>query len=285
MNDKKVLVCVDGSLYAKSACDYGIQIAKMLDIPLLLLNIIEHNHLPKNVSLAGNIGLGSQDKLLEELSQEESNISKTLIAQGRKALQELSAYAKEQGVEKTHTLQRHGNLEESLEELSNEAKIAVIGLKGEDSKGENLAIGKHVETIIRTLNIPILLVNTHFSPIQSILMAYDGSDFANKAIHIATQEPIFPKVNRHIANVNKEESISNQLLLQAKNLFNKAQIDVQTVSLKGDAVEALLKYQEENNLDIIAMGAYSHNRLRSAIFGSFTSKMLLKAKRPLLLFR
>ncbi len=285
MKDKKVLVCVDGSLYAKSACDYGIFIAKMLDIPLLLLNIIEHNHLPKNVSLAGNIGLGSQDKLLEELSTEESNISKTLISQGRKVLQELSAYAKEQGVEKTHILQRHGNLEESLEELSQETKIAVIGLKGEDSKGDNLSIGKHVEAIIRTLNIPILLVNSAFRPIESILMAYDGSDFANKAIHIATQEPIFPKVTRHIANVNKEESISNQLLLQAKNLFNKAQIEVQTVSLKGDAVETLLTYQEENNLDIIAMGAYSHNRLRSAIFGSFTSKMLLKAKRPLLLFR
>lgn len=285
MSEKKVLVCIDGSHHSKSACDYGIFIAKMLNIPLLLLNIIEHHHLPKNVSLAGNIGIGSQEKLLEELLNEESNISKNLIAQGRKSLQELTAYAKEQGVKKTYVLQRHGNLEESLEELSNEAKIAIIGLKGEETKADTTIIGKHVETIIRTLNIPILLVNKEFTPIHSILMAYDGSDFANKAIHTAIQDPIFPNVKRHIVNVNKEENISQQLLSQAKQLFEKAHIEVQTMSLKGDAVESLLTYQEKNNLDIIAMGAYSHNRLRSAIFGSFTSKMLLETKKPLLLFR
>lgn len=285
MNEKKILVCVDGSFYSKSACDYGIFIAKMLNIPLILLNVVEHQHVAKNASLAGNIGLGSRDTLLEELTNEEAQTSKTLIANGRKVLQELSAYAKEQGVEKTHTLQRHGALDETLEELTAETKIAIIGLRGQDNEGNNLSIGKHVETIIRTLNIPILLVNSSFKPITSILMAYDGSDFANKAIYTATQDPIFPNVKRVIANVNKEENISVKLLNDAKQLFTKAQIEVETVSLKGDAVETLLNYQEENNLDIVAMGAYSHNRLRSAIFGSFTSKMLLKAKTPLLLFR
>jgi len=285
MNEKKILVCVDGSFYSKSACDYGIFIAKQLDIPLFLLNVVEHHHNAKHTDLTGNIGLGTKETLLEELTKEEAQISKTLIANGRKILQELSAYAKEQGIQKIHTLQRHGELDETLEELTAETKIAIIGLRGQDNEGNNLRIGNHVETIIRTLNIPILLVNSSFKPINSILMAYDGSDFANKAIYTATQDPIFPNVKRVIANVNKEESISAKLLSDAKQLFSKAQINVETTSLKGDAVEALLNYQEENNLDIIAMGAYSHNRLRSVIFGSFTSKMLLKAKTPLLLFR
>lgn len=285
MNEKKILVCVDGSFDSKSACDYGIFIAKQLDIPLFLLNVVEHHHNAKHTDLTGNIGLGTKETLLEELTKEEAQTSKTLIANGRKVLQELSAYAKEQGIQKIHTLQRHGALDETLEELTAETKIAIIGLRGQDNEGNNLNIGKHVETIIRTLNIPILLVNSSFKPINSILMAYDGSDFANKAIYTATQDPIFPNVKRVIANVNKEENISVKLLNDAKQLFTKAHIEVETVSLKGDAVEALLNYQEENNLDIVAMGAYSHNRLRSVIFRSFTSKMLLKAKTPLLLFR
>jgi nucleotide-binding universal stress UspA family protein len=286
MNEKKVLVCVDGSLHSKAACDYGIFIAKQLQLPLTLLNVVEHNHEVKNASLAGNIGLGERDDLLQELTKEEANISKVLITNGKKALQELSAYAKEQGVEQTHTLQRHGTLDETLQELSSEAKIAIIGLRGADSSGENIAIGKHVEEIIRTLNIPILLVNSAFKPIETILMAYDGSNFANKAIQTATQDPIFPTQKRMVANVNKEKSISQKLLNEARAIFSKKGIEVQTVSLQGnDTVEALLSYQEEQNLDIIAMGAYSHNRLRSVIFGSFTTKMLQKAKRPLLLFR
>ncbi len=71
--------------------------------------MVEHLHLPANINLAGNIGLGSQEQLLEELSSQEHEESKTRIASGRKVLQELSAYAKEQGIENTLTLQRHGS--------------------------------------------------------------------------------------------------------------------------------------------------------------------------------
>lgn len=286
MRENRVLVCVDGSLYSKAACDYGVFVAKMLDLPLVLLNVIEHSHISKKVNLSGNIGLGSKDTLLDELSNEEAIESKTMIAKGRTVLKELSEHAKNTGLEKVMTLQRHGTLDETLEELANDTRIAIIGLKGEDSKGENLSIGKHVETIIRTLNIPILLVNAEFKPITSILMAYDGSDFANKAIDVATKNPIFKDVKRDIVNVNKEVSISEKLLSQASTLFLKEGFDVDLSSIQAeDAVKALLVHQEENNLDIIAMGAYSHNRLRSAIFGSFTTRMLQKAKKPLLFFR
>lgn len=282
---KRVLVCIDESLYSKSACEYGIFIAKMLNVPLLLLNVIEHPHTTKRLNLSGHIGLGSKDSLLEELSNEEAQVSKTLIANGRKILQELCEYAKNQGVEKTLILQRHGSLDETLEEFCADIKIAILGLRNEKTTSHNITIGKHVETIVRTLHIPILLINAPFKPIHSILMAYDGSDFANKAIQVATQNPIFPNVIRHIVNVNKEESFSQKLLTEAKTIFSQSNIEVQTCWLKGDPAEAILEYQEKNDLDIIAMGAYSHNAFRSAIFGSFTTKILLCAKTPILLFR
>ena len=277
----KVLVCLDGSNLSKAVCDYGIDIAKKLNLPLVLLNVIEHSHISKKVNLSGNIGLGSKDDLLEELANEEMNESKQLIAKGKAVLKEMEEYVKSQNLTNYTTLQKHGTLYETLDELSSDLRIAIIGLKGESSSN----IGSHIEELIRTLNIPILLVNKEFTPIQSILMAYDGSEYANKAIKIAKQNPIFPNTKRYIANVNKDTNISNKLLNEAKQLFVNANIDVETASLSGDSVEALLQYQKENNLNIIAMGAYSHNRFRSAIFGSFTTKMLLNSKVPLLLFR
>ena len=277
----KVLVCLDGSNLSKAVCDYGIDIAKKLNLPLVLLNVIEHSHISKKVNLSGNIGLGSKDDLLEELANEEMNESKQLIAKGKAVLKEMEEYVKSQNLTNYTTLQKHGTLYETLDELSSDLRIAVIGLKGEN----NTNIGSNVEELIRTLNIPILLVNKEFTPIQSILMAYDGSEYANKAIKIAKQNPIFPNTKRYIANVNKDTNISNKLLNEAKQLFVNANIDVETASLSGDSVEALLQYQKENNLNIIAMGAYSHNRFRSAIFGSFTTKMLLNSQVPLLLFR
>jgi nucleotide-binding universal stress UspA family protein len=277
----KVLVCLDGSNLSKAVCDYGIDIAKKLNQPLVLLNVIEHSNISKKVNLSGNIGLGSKDDLLEELANEEMNESKQLILKGKAILKQMEEYVKSQGIENCSTLQKHGTLYETLDELSSDLRIAIIGLKGES----NSNIGSHIEELLRTLNIPVLLVNKEFTPIDSILMAYDGSEYANKAIKIAKQNPIFPNVKRHIINVNKDTNISNKLLGEAKQMFANANIDVETKSLSGDSFEALLSYQKENNIDIIAMGAYSHNRFRSAIFGSFTTKMLLNSKVPLLLFR
>jgi nucleotide-binding universal stress UspA family protein len=277
----KILVCLDGSNLSKAVCDYGIDIAKKLNQPLVLLNVIEHSNISKKVNLSGNIGLGSKDDLLEELANEEMNESKQLILKGKAVLKEMEEYVKSQGIENYSTLQKHGTLYETLDELSSDLRIAIIGLKGESDSN----IGSHIEELLRTLNIPVLLVNKEFTPIESILMAYDGSDYANKAIKIAKQNPIFPNVKRYIVNVNKDTNISNKLLGEAKQMFANANIDVETKSLSGDSVEALLDYQIENNIDIIAMGAYSHNRFRSAIFGSFTTKMLLNSKVPLLLFR
>jgi len=277
----KVLVCVDGSNLSKAICDYGIDIAKKLDLPLVLLNVIEHSNISKKVDLSGNIGLGAADDLLDELANEEMNESRQQKAKGKAALKQMKEYVKSQGLEKCNTLQKHGTLYETLDDLSYDLRIAIIGLKGES----NSDIGSHVEELVRTLNIPILLVNREFEPIESMLMAYDGSEYAQKAIKIGKQNPIFPKIRRYIANVNKDKSISNQLLNEAKQLFANANIDVETASLTGDSVDALLTYQKEKNIDMIAMGAYSHNRFRNAIFGSFTSKMLLKSKVLLLLFR
>jgi len=280
---EKILVCIDGSKLSKSVCDYGVFIAKKSNLPLVLLNVVEHSHTTKKVDLSGSIGLGSKEDLLNELVNEERNESKKLIEKGKAVLKEMEKHIKSQNFTNYSTLQKHGTLFETLDELSINLKVAIIGLKGEDTIDKK--IGNHVEEVIRTLNIPILLVNSEFKPIKSILMAYDGSNYANKAIKASIKSPIFANVQRHIVNVNQDIKTSNKLVNEAKVLFTNANIDIQTQSLSGDNVESLLEYQETNDLDIITMGAYSHNRFRSIIFGSFTTKMLLNAKKPLLLFR
>ncbi len=280
---EKVLVCLDGSKLSKAVCDYGMFVAKKLNLPLVLLNVVEHSHVSKKVDLSGNIGLGSKEHILDELVNEEMTQSKELIAKGKAVLKEMKEYAVKEGFENVEALQKHGTLYETLDELSGDIKLAIIGLKGENSSEKK--IGSHVEELLRTLNISVLLVNQEFKPVESMLMAYDGSKYAKKAITIGTQSPIFPDIKRCIVNVNKNTEVSKKLLEEAKALFLKENIEVKTNSLSGDCVQALLDYQEQNDLDIIAMGAYSHNRFKSAIFGSFTTKMLLNTKKPLLLFR
>ena len=277
----KVLVCIDGSDFSKAVCDYGVFIAKNLNLPLVLLNVVEHSKISNLVDFSGNIGFGAKDVLLEMLVDEDAKRSQEEILKGKFILKQMQEYVKSKNFSNFTTLQRHGTLYETLDELGSDLKIAIIGLNGENSKD----IGSNVEELIRTLNIPILLVNSEFKPIKSILMAYDGSLYAKKSIDIAVKNPIFPNTKRYIVNVNSDKNDSNRVLNEASLIFKNANIDSEILSLSGDKLEAILNYQQSINADIIAMGAYSHNRFRSAIFGSFTTKMLLNSKVPLLLFR
>ncbi|MGJ0299208.1 universal stress protein [Aliarcobacter cryaerophilus] len=277
----KVLVCIDGSNFSKAVCDYGVFIAKNLNLPLVLLNVVEHSKISNLVDFSGNIGFGAKDVLLEMLVDEDAKRSQEEILKGKVILKQMQEYVKSKNFSNFTTLQRHGTLYETLDELGSDLKIAIIGLNGENSKD----IGSNVEELIRTLNIPILLVNSEFKPIKSILMAYDGSLYAKKSIDIAVKNPIFPNTKRYIVNVNSDKNDSNRVLNEASLIFKNANIDSEILSLSGDKLESILDYQKSINADIIAMGAYSHNRFRSAIFGSFTTKMLLNSKVPLLLFR
>ncbi|TZG39377.1 universal stress protein, partial [Halomonas eurihalina] len=44
-------------------------------------------------------------------------------------------------------------------------------------------------------------------------------------------------------------------------------------------------YQEEQNIDLLVMGAYGHSRIRHLLVGSTTTEMLRKADIPVLLLR
>lgn len=283
---KKIIACVDGSVLSEAVCDFGAFFSKTLGLPLELLNVVEHLHVSAQTNLSGNIGLGARDDLLESLIDEEKSESKKAIFEGKKILLSLQERALKQEAQEVKIVQKHGELYENVEAQKEEIRLLILGLRGRDHESDAHAIGTQVEELIRTLNVPILLVNEAFSEPKKILIAYDGSSASQKALEMVVQEPLFEGVERHIINVNKNQELSASLLREACALFGGCQTkNVQSVSLQGEPIESLLSYQDKNNMDIIAMGAFSHSRIRDAFFGSFTSKMIFKTTKPLLLLR
>jgi len=283
---KKIIACVDGSVLSEAVCDFGAFFSKTLQLPLELLNVVEHLHVSTHTDLSGNIGLGARDDLLESLIDEEQDESKKAISNGKTMLSNLKERALRQGAKELKTLQKHGELYEAIEAQKEEIRLLILGLRGKDHEGNTQAIGSQVEELIRTLNVPILLVNEAFREPKKILIAYDGSPSSKKALEIVTQAPLLGEVERHLIHAGKNREASLSLLREACTMFNKTQIHtVQSISLQGEAVESLLSYQDNNAIDLIAMGAFSHSRIRDALFGSFTSKMIFKSTKSLLLLR
>lgn len=289
MNEKikaPVVLCgIDGSNISDSVCDYASWIAKKVSAPLKLLHTIEHSPVPAVADLTGTIGLGASEELLQELTKVEQDRSRLLIEQGNQMLRTARERASANGVDDIEIRQRHGGLAESLIDMESQIRVLVVGIRGEEHQHDDSGVGTQLESTIRALHKPILVVNKSFSEPKNIMLAYDGSDAANKALDMVSTSPLFKDLPCHLVHVGEVNDKVDQLLSIAEQQLIASGINVEKVKLQGNIEDALASYQIDNNIDLMVMGAFGHSRIRELLLGSFTAKMLEKTQRPLLLLR
>lgn len=279
------VACIDGSKYTSAVCDYGVWLSGQLASPFKALHAIEHSGSAAVADLSGAIGLGAQEHLLSELTDIEQQRNKLEIQKGRQMLDAVRERAENAGIENPVTAQRHGTLLESLIDIENETRVVVLGIRGEAHEEDTGHVGAHLETLVRSVHRPIFVVNGEFTEPQTAMLAYDGSSCSQKALEMVKASPLFAKMPIHVVHVAKDADQGLQLIGQAKAELESAGRQVVTKVLEGDASEALCQYQQAEGIDMTVMGAFSHNRLREMVFGSFTLKMLLNTNKPLLLLR
>lgn len=282
-----VLACIDGSTLTDAVCDYAAWIALRVEAPLKLLHTIDHH--PETAAksdLTGSIGFGSREHLLEELTAVEQQRSKLRLQQGKLLLQAAKERVLQSGITEPVTNQRHGGLIESLIELEDNIRVLVIGVRGKVHENQPGRIGAKLESIIRSLHRPILVVNEAFKAPERIMIAYDGGKAAQKAVDMVASSPLYKGLICHLVCVSKEDEAKEQSLESAANkLRNAGGIRVIANKLQGKPDQALCEYQEKYEIDLTVMGAFSHTRIHDLLLGSFTAKMLMNTKKPLLLLR
>lgn len=280
-NNNYVLGCIDGGGLSTAVCDYAAWVSKAVDAPLKLLHNIEQRSRAE-VDLSGSIGLGSQEELLEELTRVEQERSRLLMDKGKLMLEAARKRCEEDGVSDLEAWQRHGSLQEALVELEEDIRVLVMGVRGEEhGEGE---LGAHLETVIRALHRPVLVVNCEFNAPQEIMLAYNGTEAAEKALEMVVASPLLRGLPCHLVYVGDEQR-AQEALDAATRTLKVAGVEHRAVHLQGKIDEALCQYQAEHNIGLTVMGAYSHHRLRSMLLGSFTARMLTATQRPLLLLR
>jgi nucleotide-binding universal stress UspA family protein len=285
MTQAHVFAVIDNAFTCSSVGDYASWIATTVDTPLTFLHTVEHSIMPATSDLSGSIGLGSRETLLHELIQLEERRSKLLIEQGEALLSDAAKTAKVNGVRDCFTMQRHGGLSETLLELEDKIRVLVLGLRTEEEDSENAALGRQIESIIRALHKPVLIVNKHFSRPSRLLLAYDGSDAAKKALNWLTSSPLYKQMVCHLIYVCNDEAAGKNVLSEALERLDTVGIQAHSKVLSGDVASQLLDYQQSHDIDLIVMGCFGHSRLREIFLGSFTLKMIANAQIPLLLLR
>ena len=284
--EQAVFACVDGSKYSEAVCDYALHIAKQLNLTLVLLNTIEHPNASSVTNLSGNLTLGERDVLLDELSDEDAQKNRESINHGKEVLKELKERVTDKGYSNVVISQRHGTLYENLKELEDKLRVIIFGFSGMGHMQKEDEVGSCVENIIRDVDAPIILVNKEYTPIRNVMIAFNGESGSIRALEELSSSPMLEReVKRYVVNINNNQSRSDELMRQAKEIIKDETLNCEFIQKSGEPLDSILECIDKNGIDMLAIGSYSHGKLKSVLFGSFTTKLIQNVKIPLVILK
>lgn len=281
---EQILACIDSSAYAAPVCDLAAWAAHKLELPVEVLHVVQRKDaVAERRDLSGAIGLGVKSSLLEELTRLEETHARLEVERGRALLAAAAERVQAAGIAQVETLHRHGGVVETILERQATAHVVVIGKRGVSQEFAAEHIGSQVERVVRASSKPILIASRVFETPGAVVLAYDGSKAAERALERCATSPLFRDLPVHIVMAGAEDE------------RNRRSIDAAVAALSGRSVMATLRDLRAEELIIecvartpaamLVMGAYGHSPLRRLIVGSTTTAMIRTVHVPVMLVR
>jgi nucleotide-binding universal stress UspA family protein len=250
-----------------------------------MIHVLGRREAPESWDLSGSIRLGARSKLLEELAELDAQRSKLVSHRGRAILEDARAIVDRDGVTDITTRLRHGDIVEAIGEIEQQARVIVIGKRGEAADFAKAHLGSNLERIVRAAHRPVFVAARAFKPVESVLVAYDGGRSAMKAVDHIARSPLFAGLPVTVVTVGSGTTAAQKGLEDARALLKAAGIDAETRLVEGRPEEVLGKMVDTDGFGLLVMGAYGHSRMRSLVIGSTTTEMVRSCKVPVLLMR
>ncbi|WP_201538291.1 universal stress protein [Psychrobacter immobilis] len=281
-----ILACIDGSAVTESICDYAAWYASKLNLPVGLMHVSD---VPVSFrrDLSGAIGINSRQFLLEELTQLDEQRAKVVNSYSNALVQDAKSHIQDKfGHIDIRIYQRHGKLLPAIEHFKADNRAIVMGRRGEDHKNSRINIGSQIETVARASDVPILICSEAFKEPSSYMIAFDGSKTAIKAVWLVARSPVLNGMKGHIVMINNQNDAAKQSLSAAAAQLEAAGFNIAAHHLSAaDAVNGLLEFQLENNIDVMVVGAYGHSKLQQLFLGSTTTEIIASTLSPVILVR
>lgn len=281
----KIIALVDGSIYSESVCHHAAWIAQRTQAPVELIHVLGRREAPEKADLSGAIRLGARTKLMEELADLDAQRAKLVSHRGRAILEDARAIVDRDGVTEITTRLRHGDVVEAIGEIEGEARVIVIGKRGEAADFAKGHLGSNLERIVRAANRPVFVAARAFKPIETVLVAYDGGRSAMKAVDHIARSAFFADMAVTVVTVGNETPEISKGLADASAVLAAAGIKANTRIVAGQPEVELGKLVDQDGFGMLVMGAYGHSRIRSLVIGSTTTEMMRSCKVPVLLLR
>lgn len=158
-------------------------------LPLALLHVLDRAQYLIPGDLSGSVGLGSRERLLDELTRLDEQRARLAREQGEHMLAAAQQRAAAAASVQASVLQRHGNLVDTLRDLETDMRLLVIGKQGEHTS--SIGVGSQVESVARTLHGPMLIATGAYKEPKRAVIAFDGSETAHMTVQLIGHSALF----------------------------------------------------------------------------------------------
>lgn len=283
----KILAYIDASRYALSNCAHAAWAATKLHLPVELVHVLEKPSSDPSIAAdrSGRLGIDTREALLREIVALDEARNRLEQETGRHLLAEAAAEVRNAGVEDIRTRLVHGELVDHLRDHEREARIIVIGKRGEGEDHAEEHLGTNLERVIRASHRPMLIASQTFRPINRFLFAFDGGASAGNAVDRLVNSPLLRDVHGTLVTVGDNNAQNRDRLSDASSRLRAAGYAIDEVIRPGDPDEIIPDVVNNDDYDLLVMGAYGHSRIRTLLIGSTTTHLMRTSTKAIIVIR
>lgn len=133
---------------------------------------------------------------------------------------------------------------------------------------------------------PVVVTGPEWVEKGPVLVAYDGSPPAAKALQVAALMRIFGPSRARILSIGREQSAAQSVAERAGSFLamHGVETDLEAVATSESPAEILLRRASETGARLLVMGAFGHRGVREILFGSTTRHLFDNAPVPLFIY-
>lgn len=179
---------------------------------------------------------------------------------------------------------RNGELTEGLAERRAGADLVVIGWRGAAADFATLRLGSNLERILRAAARPALIAARALRDPARAPIAFDGRPQSLKLVDHASCPPPFAGLPTTLPTAGEPCARLRGPTDAALAKLRAGGVAVEARVEPGRADAAIPAVVDREGIDLVAMGAYCHSRLRTRVIGSTAVEVKRGCKTPLLAF-
>lgn len=276
---RNILVALDGSQHADVALDYALWLASRLRAKVLGVHVIDIVSIEGSFlhDVSGSLGF-------EPYLDFSSKMREALHERGRTLLDLFRTRCADRGVA-CDTAMPLGVVPNEICDLARTADLVVLGHRGVNEQFSTGLLGGTTESVARKSPKPVLVCPGTFREVTKPLLAYDGSQRASAAMHMAAEVTSALGLPLAVVHVARDDDGADVVIDEARRYLAAYDVAVGYEVLTGPPHQRIVETLTERGYDLLFIGAYGHSRIIEMVLGSTTEFVLRNSPAPVFLNR